>query len=107
MCIRDRINATAADFLRSYRDSMLQKSNAAILEIGRFGPEPALADIEGLTLEAKDIEDLKECVVGDCQVKLSAAMIERFRNEIDWAAPDYAVKVTNLFKQMLFEYVRD
>jgi len=58
------INASAEDFLRSYRDSMSQKSNAAILEIGRFGPEPALADIEGLTLEAKDIEDLKECVAG-------------------------------------------
>src|SRR6185295_19215313 len=32
------INASAEDFLRSYCDSMLQKSNAAILEIGRFGP---------------------------------------------------------------------
>ncbi|HEX5603630.1 MAG TPA: hypothetical protein VFX63_13820 [Pyrinomonadaceae bacterium] len=101
------INATAEDFLRSYRDSMLQKSNAAILEIGRFGGEPALADIEGLTLEAKDIEDLKECVAGDCQVKLSAPMIERFRNEIDWTAPDYQLRVTNLFKQMLVAYIRD
>jgi len=101
------INATAEDFLRSYRDSMLQKSNAAILEIGRFGPEPALADIAGLTLEAKDIEDLKECVAGDCQVKLSAPMIERFRNEIDWAAPDYQSRVTNLFKEMLVAYIKD
>ena len=101
------INTTAEDFLRSYRDSMLQKSNAAILEIGRFGPEPALADIEGLTLEAKDIEDLKECVAGDCQVKLSAPMIERFRNEIDWTAPDYQTRVTNLFKEMLVAYIKD
>ncbi len=101
------INARAEDFLRSYRDSMLQKSNAAILEIGRFGPEPALADIEGLTLEAKDIEDLKECVAGDCQVKLSAPMIERFRNEIDWAAPDYQSRATNLFKQILVAYIKD
>jgi len=101
------INASAEDFLRSYRDSMLQKSNAAILEIGRFGPEPALADIEGLTLEAKDIEDLKECVAGDCQVKLSAPMIQRFRNEIDWTAPDYQLRVTNLFKQMLVAYIKD
>ncbi|HEY4423272.1 MAG TPA: hypothetical protein VGN10_03645 [Pyrinomonadaceae bacterium] len=101
------INTTAEDFLRSYRDSMLQKSNAAILEIGRFGAEPALADIEGLTLEAKDIEDLKECVAGDCQVKLSAPMIERFRNEIDWTAPDYQTRATNLFKEMLVAYIKD
>jgi hypothetical protein len=101
------INASAEDFLRSYRDSMLQKSNAAILEIGRFGAEPALADLAGLSLEARDIEDLKECVVGDCQVKLSAPMIERFRREIDWAAPDYQLRAANLFKQMLVTYIKD
>src|SRR5215212_6969606 len=60
------INASAEDFLRSYRDSMLRKSNAAILEIGSIGHEPAVADLEGLTLEPADIEDLKECIAGDC-----------------------------------------
>ena len=101
------INASAEDFLRSYRDTMMQKSNAAILEIGRFGPEPALADLAGLSLEPRDIEDLKECVVGDCQVKLSAPMIERFRKEIDWAAPDYQLRAANLFKEMLVAYIKD
>src|SRR5215217_8885371 len=100
-------NASAENFLRSYRDSMLRKSNAAILEIGSFGREPALADLEGLTLESGDIEDLKECIAGDCQVKLSAPMIERFRKEIDWAAPDYQIRVTNLFKEMLVAYIKD
>jgi len=101
------INASAEEFLRSYRDTMMRKSNSAILEIGSFGHEPALADLDGLTLEPGDIDDLKECVVGDCQLKLSAPMIERFRKDIDWAAPDYQIKVTNLFKEMLVAYIRD
>lgn len=101
------IRAAADEFLQSYRGSMTSKSNAAILEIGSFGHEPSLADLETLTLETQDIEDLKECVVGQCQVKLSAAMIGRFRREIDWDAADYSVKVTSLFRQMMFEYVRD
>src|SRR6185436_4211526 len=101
------IRAAADEFLRSYRENMTRKSNAAILEIGAFGREPSLADLETLTLEPRDIEDLKECVVGECQIKLSAAMIERFRKEIDWNAADCAAQVTNLFKVMLFEYVRD
>ena len=101
------IRAAADDFLRSYRESMTRKSNAAILEIGAFGVQPSLADLETLTLESRDIEDLKECVVGECQIKLSAAMIERFRKEIDWNAADSAARVTNLFRQMLFEYVKD
>jgi len=101
------INASAEEFLRSYRDSMMRKNNAAILEIGSFGHEPTLADLEGLTLETNDIDDLKECVVGDCKLKLSAPMIERFRKEIDWAAPDYQLRVTNLFKEMLLAYIKD
>src|SRR6185369_9250965 len=101
------IRTAADEFLRSYRDTMLRKSNSAILEIGAFGGQPALADLETLTLEPRDIEDLKECVVGECQLKLSAAMIERFRKEIDWNGADCAARVTNLFRQMLFEYVKD
>ena len=101
------INASAEDFLRSYRNSMMRKSNAAILEIGSFGTQPALADLEGLSLEPGDIDDLKECVAGDCQIKLSAPMIQRFRNEIDWTAPDYQLRVTNLFKEMLVAYIKD
>jgi hypothetical protein len=101
------IQANAEDFLRTYRENLTRRNNAAILEIGSFGKEPALMDLQSLTIEPRDIEDLKECVVGDCQVKLSAPMIERFRKEINWQAPDYQLSVTNLFKQMLLDYVRD
>ena len=101
------LRATADEFLRSYRESLTKKSNAAVLEIGTFGAVPALADLQDLTLEAKDVEDLKECVVGGCQIKLSAAMIERFAKEVNWQAPDYAQQATQLYRTMLFEYVRD
>jgi len=101
------IHTSPDEFLKSYRESMTKKNNSAILEIGRIGNAPALADVQNLTLESRDIEDLRECVAGDCRVKLSAQMIERFRKEIDWKAPDYQLRVTNLFRQMLVDYVRD
>jgi hypothetical protein len=101
------VRAGAEAFLRSYLEGMTQKNNAAILEIGSFAKQPALADVQNLTVETQDIEDLKECVVGDCRVKLSAQMIERFRKEINWQAPDYQLNAANLFKQMLVDYVRD
>ena len=101
------VRASADDFVRSYRESMTRQSNSAILEIGSFAKEPALTDLQNLTIDVQDIEDLTDCIVGECQVKLSAAMIERFRKGIDWQAADYQVQATNLFKQMLLEYVRD
>lgn len=98
----------AADvFLKSFRESMTQKSNPAILEIGRFSDLPILADLQTLTIEDRDIEDLKECVAGDCKIKLSAIMIERLHKEVNWEAADYRVQVTQLLKRMLLDYVHD
>jgi len=54
------IRVGAEEFLRSYQESMTQKTNPAILEIGSFSAEPSVNDLAGLTLEAEDIEDLKD-----------------------------------------------
>ena len=57
-------------FLQSFRENMFRKSNPAILEIGSFSAAPTLDDLQTLTFEDRDLEDLKECVVGDCKLKL-------------------------------------
>jgi len=101
------LRASADEFLRTYRESLTRKNNPAVMEVGMFGAVPALGDLQNLTLEPNDIEDLRECAVGDCQVKLSSAMIERFAREVNWQAPDYPQQATQLFKTMLLEYVSD
>ena len=101
------LQVPAEVFLQSFRESMAQKSNPAILEIGTFSGTPTLDDLRALTIENGDIEDLKECVVGDCQLKLSAMMIERLHKEVDWEAPDYRIQATHLLKLMFLDYVRD
>jgi hypothetical protein len=102
-----KVQVPAEVFLQSFRESMLSKSSAAILEIGSFSNQPTLDDLKNLTIENRDIEDLKKCVIGDCQLKLSATMIERFRKEVDWEGQDYRNQATHLFKTMLLDYVRD
>jgi hypothetical protein len=94
-------------FLQSFRESMVRKSDSAILEIGRLSSAPTIDDLQSLTLEPRDIDDLKTCVAGDCKVKLSAVMMQRFQNEIDWTAPNYRSQVTVLYKSILFDYVRE
>jgi hypothetical protein len=86
---------------------MTRKSNPAILEIGRFSSAPTLDDLQSLTFENRDIDDMKDCIVGDCRLKLSASMIERFHKEMDWQAPDYRIRATQLLRVMLLDYVRD
>ena len=107
MCGMVRLQAPAEMFLHSFRENMTRKSNPGILEMGSFRNPPLLDDLQALTIENRDIEDLRQCVVGDCQVKLSARMIERLQKEVEWAASDYRIQVTQLLKQILLEYVRD
>jgi hypothetical protein len=101
------LEAPAEIFLQSFRDSMTRKSSPAILEIGRFSNTPTVDDLQGLTFEQRDLDDLKECVVGDCELKLSATMIERLQKELDVEAPDYQIRASSLLKLMLVDYVRD
>lgn len=101
------LRSSADQFLQSYLDGMTRKNDKTVLEAGRFGTAPAVADLQQLTVEPEDIEDLKQCAVGDCQLKLSAGMIERFRREVNWDAPNYQVKAAELMKRMLVEYVGD
>jgi hypothetical protein len=102
-----RVQAPADLFLQSFRENMTRKSNPAILEIGRISDRPSLDDFRGLTVEDRDVEDLRQCVVGDCRLKLSATMIRRLQKEIDWASANYRIQVTQILKQMLVEYVQD
>ncbi len=101
------LRASAEEFLRSYRESLTHRTNGAVLEIGRFSTTPALSDLQNLTLDGADIADLKECAVGDCDLKLSAAMIQRFGSEVNWQAADSAQQATQLYKSILIDYVND
>src|SRR5436190_8836226 len=64
-----RVQASAESFLQSFRENMIRKTNPAILEIGSFGNPPSLDDLQGLTIENRGIEDLRQCVAGNCQLK--------------------------------------
>ncbi len=101
------LQVPAEVFLQSFREAMVQQTNLAILEIGRLSSAPTLDDLRTLTIEDRDLDDMKECIVGDCRLKLSATMIERFHKEVDLQAPDYRIQATKLLKQMLLDYVRD
>lgn len=101
------LQAPADVFLQSFRENLTRKNNPAILEIGGFSTTPTIEDLQQLTFEDRDLEDLRECVIGDCRLKLSATMIDRLHKEVDWNAPDYRAKAAQALKQMLVDYVRD
>lgn len=101
------LNAPPEVGLRSFQEVLASQNRTSIVDFGSFSEIPEIGDLKTLTLDKKEIEDLKECRIGNCRLKLSAAMINRFQKEVDWNSPGYAKQVTALYKQLLVEYVRD
>jgi len=100
-----RVDVPKETLVERFRDVVHFKSGADVLQIGRFGHPPSIDDLAGLTIDRADF-DGRECRVGDCDVRLPAASIQRFQREINWAAPDAAGRAAALFKQMIVDDVR-
>ncbi|MEO8679552.1 MAG: hypothetical protein ABI665_10930 [Vicinamibacterales bacterium] len=68
--------------------------------------EPArIQDFAQLVLPDDDIQDLKDCEVGDCNLKASAAAIGRLRKSVDFTRPDAKAQVERTVRQMAVEFV--
>jgi hypothetical protein len=100
-----RVHATKERFAAAYRDIVKFKKNDSVLEIGRFSSPPELSDLDGLTITPDDF-NLRECKVGDCEIRLPADGIHRFAREIDWNRPDAAGRAAALFKRILVDNAR-
>ena len=93
--------------LKGFDQAISRQRKKTGRSFGTFGSTPKLEDFRSLRLDKNEIEDIKRCAVGKCKLRLSANMIERFRDEIDWTAKDYKIKVNRLYRQMLVDYVAD
>jgi hypothetical protein len=102
-----RLRGEPAALLAAFKESLTRSGIRVIRGSGTIGIPPADEDLQALSLENGEIEDMKQCAVGDCKVKMSAAMIARLRGELDWGAPGYRTAADRLFKSMLLDYVRD
>ena len=101
-----RLQGAPATSLAAFRESLTQ-SNGHVMPGGRIGSPPAPEEFKALMLDKRDVEDMKRCAAGDCDLKMSAAMIERLHGEVNWAASDYRDSADSFFRLMLFDYVRD
>jgi hypothetical protein len=74
----------------------------------RFGvfSEPARPrDVLDVTIDRDDVNDLKHCRPGHCNVKLPAGEMQRIRQDIDWSAPDPGPEVDAYARKLMVAYV--
>lgn len=100
-----RIAVSSDFFLRQFSDIARFKRSKAVTEIAKFGDPPALADLAGLHLSRNTLRALRQCRVGNCNVKLSEEEIGRIRDGISWNGSDAAKTASGRFRKMLLQRV--
>jgi hypothetical protein len=99
------VDAPIDRFVDRFGDIERFESGPGIPQIGRFSSPPRLEDLASLTLPAKDVTALARCRPGDCDVKLSAAAMARFRNHVDWSSPTAALQANAIARTMILDLV--
>jgi hypothetical protein len=90
----------------SLRDIMFTKS-AVVPQLGRFSAAPSAADLEALTIDASDLDDLRDCTAARCKIHLPAGIVsalERINGDSGGAAADE--RRAQLFKQFVADRTR-
>ncbi|PWT90932.1 MAG: hypothetical protein C5B54_06260, partial [Acidobacteria bacterium] len=90
-----RVNVSRAQFLDKYRD-IVEFKGKTVSQIGKFSDPPKPEDIQTLTLDKEDINDLKNCQPGDCNIQMSDSAMQQLKA---------GKNVTELAKLMLVQYV--
>lgn len=92
------------DYVSLVKDIEQFERGGAFLVTKRISDPPQLADFSALKLSEDDLKSLRNCRVGDCEIKMSESGLQRIRQSVDWSKPDAASRAEQFAKQSLLEY---
>jgi hypothetical protein len=96
-----KVHAPMARVLAQVRQFEGRRRPGDIIQVGLLSRPATPADLAGLTLDPADLSALGKCRAYDCDERLPAAAMTRFRKEVDWSARDRAAKAASLWRETL------
>lgn len=99
------IDAPIRRYVEAVRDIETFERGGRFTVTKRISVLPRLEDFALLRLPDEDVRDLRTCRISDCEVKLSAQALQRFRDEVDWTDPNARRAVDALMRRLAHEYV--
>ena len=105
------IHAAPESYFQFARDFDRRRELPAYWALGVFGNPPQLSDLKDFSFDNDEIQALKKCTPGDCQIQMPASSIEEFHRSINWSAADVNEQVNRLLQktalQRLLAYQRE
>ncbi len=99
------VNAPMRRYVEAVKDIEAFERGGGFKVTKRVSAPPRLEDFATLRLPDEDLDDLRSCRVGDCEIKLGEQALQRFRSEINWSAPNARAEANALMRRLAFEYV--
>jgi hypothetical protein len=97
------VNSTPDKYLKLASDLEELRKLPNYLAVRQFSNPPQLSDLDGFTLEADDIKQLKNCEPGRCNVQLPSEAMDAFKQSVNWSSPDAANQVNQIGQKMALE----
>ncbi|HTG90693.1 MAG TPA: hypothetical protein VL914_10855 [Vicinamibacterales bacterium] len=100
-----RILAPHAQVVSYYGQMISYVDGQVIQGFGQFSTPALLSDVAKLTFDRNDIDALKSCRAGSCDVRIGGAGLSAMQAAIDWKAPDYPDRVNEFARKTVVDYV--
>ncbi len=96
-------------YVRALRDFAASLRTPGRTQLGIFSNPAVESDVAAVTINARDVVDMKNCKPGDCVVKLPATDMRRIHDEMNWSASpsDLQAQLNAYARRRLVEYVTD
>ena len=100
------VDVAREDFVQRVRDLPNYLRTPGRSAFGLFSTPATAGDAAAFIAEQSDLDAIKNCKPGDCDVKMPTTNIEQFQSSIDWSVPATArAKVENLVRERSAAYV--
>jgi hypothetical protein len=96
-------------YVRAVRDFSTSLHTPNRTQLGIFSNPATETDVAAVTINPRDVAEMKNCKPGDCVVKLPATDMHRIHDETNWSAPaaEVQAQMSAYARRRLVEYVTD
>lgn len=100
-----KIRVPRAQVVSYYGQMIAYVDGEVTTAFGRFSAPPTIADVKDLAFDRDEVESLKSCRPGKCEIRLGGATLDALRSSIDWNAADYAARTNAFARNAAVDYL--
>lgn len=99
------VDAPPAEYVRRVKNIEDFEKGGGFRITKKISDPPRLEDFARLELPEEDVNDLRRCTPGACEVKVSTRGLQALRTQVRWGTPSEKADANAAFRRLALEYV--